>query len=147
MMTPQLIIGAYVLLIVTTSLLIYKLLIEQKKSKTSQNIVSLKKTFKNKKVVLDGSFKEENKMEIVEQLRNWNVEIEHKMSEKTGVLITGKNPDLMVIEDAKAIGAKILNEDVLVNQLNTPQKNTYIKLATINNSQIQKLKPQNVKAS
>ncbi|WP_417887988.1 hypothetical protein [Zunongwangia sp.] len=146
-MTPQLIIGAYVLLIVTTSLLIYKLLIEQKKSKTSQNIVSLKKTFKNKKVVLDGSFKEENKMEIVEQLRNWNVEIEHKMSEKTGVLITGKNPDLMVIEDAKAIGAKILNEDVLVNQLNTPQKNTYIKLATINNSQIQKLKPQNVKAS
>lgn len=146
MMTPQLIIGAYVVLILITSFSIYKLLEEQKRSKNSNKTTSLKKIFKKKKVVLDGYFDDQYKKEIVAQLEKWNVEIEHSMTEKTGILITGKNPDLMVIEDAKTIGAKIMNEENLLAQLHKPKQTTYIKMKPANHSKVnvQHLKSQKV---
>ena len=82
---------------------------------------SIADEFKDQKVLIDGDLRKEHKNEIKQQLKEWNVEVEPKMSTKTGILITGKDADELVIEEAKSFGAKIYSEESFMALNKAPQ--------------------------
>ena len=111
-MTPQtLIIATYILIFLFISFLIFNHLADKQKTIKSNKKRTIAEEFKGQKVLIDGDLNKDNKTEIKEQLKAWNVEVEPKMSTETGILITGKNADELVIEEAKSFGAKIYSEE------------------------------------
>ena len=63
-----------------------------------------------KKVIFDGELDTYREESIKNELRNKHAIVEDKMAEDTDFLITGKNPDWLVVEEAKDLGVTIVNE-------------------------------------
>ncbi|MCL6220803.1 hypothetical protein [Zunongwangia pacifica] len=111
-MTPEtLIIATYILIFLFVSFLIFNHLSDKQKTLKPNRRTTIADEFKGQKVLIDGDLCKDNKHEITEQLKAWNVEVEPKMSTETGILITGKNADELVIEEAKTFGTKIYSEE------------------------------------
>ncbi|WBL20884.1 hypothetical protein [Zunongwangia sp. HRR-M8] len=66
--------------------------------------------FEGKKVVFDGHLDKDREFRIKNELKTSNAIIENKMTEDTDLLVTGKNPDWLVVDEAKTIGVTIVNE-------------------------------------
>ena len=121
-MTPQtMIIATYILIFLFISFIIFNHLSDNKKDITPNKEKSIADEFKDQKVLIDGDLRKEHKNEIKQQLKEWNVEVEPKMSTKTGILITGKDADELVIEEAKSFGAKIYSEESFMALNKAPQ--------------------------
>ncbi len=117
-MTPQtLIIATYILIFLFVSFLVFNHLSDKQNKVTSKKQKTMAEEFKGQKVLIDGKLHKEHKLEIKE----WDVEVEQKMSTKTGILITGKNADELVIEEAKSFGAKIYSEEAFIALNKAPQ--------------------------
>ena len=111
-MTPQsLIIATYILIFLFISFLIFNHISDRQKKVAPNKRRTIEDEFKGQKVLIEGDLLKDNKNEIKHQLKSWNVEFEPKMSTETGILITGKNADELVIEEAKAFGTKIYSEE------------------------------------
>ena len=121
-MTPQtMIIATYILIFLFVSFIIFNHLSDKRKHITTNKEKSIADEFKDQKVLIDGDLKKEHQKEIKQQLEEWNVEVEPKMSTETGILITGKDADELVIEEAKSFGAKIYSESSFLALNNAPQ--------------------------
>lgn len=121
-MTPQtLIIATYILIFLFVSFLVFNHLSDKQNKIKSKKQKTMAEEFKGQKVLIDGKLHQEHKLEIKEQLKEWDVEVEQKMSTKTGILITGKNADELVIEEAKSFGAKIYSEEAFIALNKAPQ--------------------------
>ncbi|WBL23952.1 BRCT domain-containing protein [Zunongwangia sp. HRR-M8] len=109
MTTETIIIVTYVLIFLLISFLVIQHLSEKNKESKKKKIKTLAEEFEGQKVLIDGKLNEDYS-KIKEILKRFNVEVQHKMSTKTGILITGKNPDDFVVEEAKSFGTKIYSE-------------------------------------
>lgn len=91
---------------------------ESVKSKSEDDLES---NISGKKVLIDGEIDSQNMTLIRERLKHLNAELEYKMSKETNILITGKNADELVIEEAKTFGTKIYCEDTFFELDRAPQ--------------------------
>tara|TARA_Y100001947_G_scaffold145683_1_gene140410 strand:- start:892 stop:1338 length:447 start_codon:yes stop_codon:yes gene_type:complete len=115
-MTLQIIITAYILVFLGIIYLTWNHFfnspedISHTMEKDTKADSEIENGFEGKKVVFDGeldAYREEN---IKNELRNKHAIVEDKMAEDTNFLITGKNPDWLVVEEAKDLGVTIVNE-------------------------------------
>lgn len=72
--------------------------------------IETKNDFDGKKVVFDGQLDEYREEVIKNDLLRKHAIVEEKMASDTNYLITGKNPDWLVVEEAKDLGVTIVNE-------------------------------------
>ena len=132
-MTLQIIITAYILLFLGIIYLTWSYyFVSSKEEEIKQNIeVEEKSTdsFEGKKVVFDGKLDELREESIKYDLLSKHAIVEEKMAMDTNFLITGKNPDWLVVEEAKEHGITIVNEMDWQKAINP----TPIKLSTKNN--------------
>ena len=132
-MTLQIIITAYILLFLGIIYLTWSYyFVSSKEDDINQNIeVEEKSTdsFEGKKVVFDGKLNEFREEAIKNDLFIKHAIVEEKMAMDTNFLITGKNPDWLVVEEAKEHGITIVNEMDWQKSINP----TPIKLSTENN--------------
>ncbi|MDN3594072.1 BRCT domain-containing protein [Zunongwangia endophytica] len=119
MTTETIIIATYVLIFLLISFLVIQHLSDDDKQSKKRRIKTLAEEFEGQKVLIDGKLNEDYS-KIKKILKRFNVEMQHKMSTKTGILITGKNPDDFVIEEAKSFGTKIYSEDSFLALCNAP---------------------------
>ncbi|MDN3593939.1 BRCT domain-containing protein [Zunongwangia endophytica] len=66
--------------------------------------------FEGKKVVFDGHLDINRESSIKNELKTRNALVEERMTEDTHLLVTGKNPDWLVVDEAKSKGVTIVNE-------------------------------------
>ncbi|UAB83530.1 hypothetical protein INR75_15315 [Zunongwangia sp. SCSIO 43204] len=113
-MTLQIIITAYILLFLGIIYLTWSYyFVSSKEDDINQNIeVEEKSTdsFEGKKVVFDDKLDELREESIKYDLLIKHAIVEEKMAKDTNFLITGKNPDWLVVEEAKEYGITIVNE-------------------------------------
>ncbi|WP_092541064.1 BRCT domain-containing protein [Zunongwangia mangrovi] len=131
-MTLQIIITAYILLLLGIIYLTWNYyFVSSKEEEIKQNIeVEEKSTdsFEGKKVVFDGKLDELREESIKCDLLSKNAIVEEKMAMDTNFLITGKNPDWLVVEEAKEHGITIVDEmdwqkAIKLNKSKFPSKN------------------------
>ena len=115
-MTLQIIITAYILVFLGIIYLTWNHFfnspedISQTMEKDTKADSEIENGFEGKKVVFDGELDAYIEENIKNELRNKHAIVEDKMAEDTNFLITGKNPDWLVVEEAKDLGVTIVNE-------------------------------------
>ncbi|MCL6219214.1 BRCT domain-containing protein [Zunongwangia pacifica] len=86
--------------------------------------IDTENVFEGKKVVFDGELDAFREKIIRKELTNRHAILEDKMAEDTKFLIIGKNPDWLVVEEAKDHGVTIVNEMDWQKTIN-PVKNEF----------------------
>ena len=123
-MTTQIILTAYILIFIGIIYLSWSYFFNVSKPIDEDILIDKdhKIDFNGKKVVFDGEMDEYREKSIKNELINRHAILQDKMAEDTKFLIIGKNPDWLVVEEAKDIGVTIVNEmdwQKTINQFKT----------------------------